>query len=81
MASMARRGIAVIRSKRPADMRLSTSPLDAFMNPIRASIKPRASGPEYYERTSRMLMLVQLHANGRDDIHAYTHVIPRLARG
>jgi hypothetical protein len=30
------------RSSRPADMPLSTSPLDAFINPIRASIQPRA---------------------------------------
>jgi hypothetical protein len=36
-----RRGL---RWKRPADMPLSTSPLDAFINPIRASIKPRAYG-------------------------------------
>ena len=32
------------RWKRPADTPLSTSPLDAFINPIRASIQPRAYG-------------------------------------
>ena len=67
-----RRGL---RWERPADMPLSTSPLDAFINPIRASIKPRAYGLKNHERTNRMLMLMQLHANGHDDIHAYTHLI------
>jgi hypothetical protein len=32
------------RASRPADMPLSTSPLDAFINPIRAAIQPRAYG-------------------------------------
>ena len=59
-----RRGL---RWKRPADMPLSTSPLDAFINPIRASIKPRADGLKNRERTNRMLMLMQLHANRHDD--------------
>jgi len=67
-----RRGL---RWKRPADMPLSTSPLDAFINPIRASIKPRAYGLKNRERTDRMLMLMQLHANGQDDVAAYTHLI------
>lgn len=63
------------RSRRPADMPLSTSPLDAFTNPIRAAIKSRAYGLKNRERTNRMLMLMQLHANGQDDVHAYTHPI------
>ena len=63
------------RLKRPADTPLSTSPLDAFINPIRASIQPRAYGLKNRERTNRMLMLMQLHANGHDDAHAYTHRI------
>ena len=63
------------RWQRPADMPLSTSPLDAFINPIRASIQPRAYGLKNRERTNRMLMLMQLHANGHDDVHAYTHLI------
>jgi transposase len=67
-----RRGL---RWKRPTDMPLSTSPLDAFINPIRASIKPRAYGLKNRDRTNRMLMLMQLHANGLDDVHAYTHLI------
>jgi hypothetical protein len=63
------------RYSRPADMPLSTSPLDAFINPIRTSIQPRAYGLKNRERTNRMLMLMQLHANGHDDVHAYTHLI------
>jgi hypothetical protein len=31
------------RSTRPADMPLSTSPLDGFINPIRAAVGPRAT--------------------------------------
>jgi Transposase, Mutator family len=63
-----RRGLC---RQRPADMPLSTSPLDAFINPIRAAIKPRAYGLKNRERTNRMLMLMQLHANRQDDENAY----------
>ena len=65
------------RYSRPADMPLSTSALDAFINPIRTSIQPRAYGLKNRERTNLMLMLMlmQLHANGHDDVHAYTHLI------
>jgi hypothetical protein len=73
-----RRGL---RWKRPADMPLSTSPLDAFINPIRASIKPRAYGLKNRERTNRMLALMQLHANGQDYVHAYTHLIRAWLEG
>lgn len=67
-----RRGL---RWQRPADMPLSTSPLDGFTNPIRASIKPRAYGLKNRERTNRMLMLMQLHANGQDDVNTYVRRI------
>ena len=60
-----------LRWQRPADMPLTTSPLDGFVNPIRASIKPRAYGLKNRERTNRMLMLMQLHANRQDDVTAY----------
>lgn len=67
------------RSSRPADMPLSTSPLDAFTNPIRAAIGPRAYGLKNRARTNRMLMLMQLHANRQDDINAYVrHIRERL---
>lgn len=67
-----RRGL---RSQRPVDMPLTTSPLDAFINPIRASIQPRAYGLKNRQRANRMLMLMHLHANGHDAVHAYTHLI------
>jgi hypothetical protein len=67
-----RRGL---RFGRPADVPLSTSPLDAFSNPIRAAIQPRAYGLKNRERTNRMLMLMQLHANRQDDEHAYVRHI------
>jgi hypothetical protein len=63
------------RSTRPADTPLSTSPMDAFINPIRASIHPRAYGLKNRERTNRMLMLMQLHANRQDDERAYVRHI------
>jgi hypothetical protein len=63
------------RAGRPADMPLSTSPLDGLVNPIRASIQPRAYGLKNRERTNRMLMLMQLHANRRDDERAYVRQI------
>lgn len=59
------------RSTRPADMPLSTSPMDAFIHPVRDSIRPRAYGLKNRERTNRMLMLMQLHANRQDDERAY----------
>jgi hypothetical protein len=63
------------RASRSADTPLSTSPLDAFTNPIRAAIGPRAYGLKNRERTNRMLMLMQLHANRQDDVHAYVRNI------
>jgi hypothetical protein len=69
-----RRGL---RWKRPADMPLSTSPLDAFTDPIRALVKPRAYGLKNRERTNRMLMLTQLHANRQDDVNVYVRHIRR----
>ena len=65
------------RASRPTDMPLSTSPLDAFTNPIRAAIGPRAYGLKNRERTNRMLMLMQLHANRQDDVNAYVRHIRR----
>ena len=69
------------RASRPADMPLSTSPLDAFINPIRAAIGPRAYGLKHRQRTNRMLMLMQLHANHPDDVHAFTHLIRECLQG
>ncbi len=78
------------RSSRSAEMPLSTSPLDGFINPIRSAIRQRVSGLKNRERTNRMLMLMQLHANRQDDESAYVRFIresleanqgrPRIAR-
>ena len=64
----ARRGLSTNRS---ADTPLSTSPMDAFVNPIRDAIGPRAYALKNRERTNRMLMLMQLHANRQDDERSY----------
>jgi len=67
-AQFARRGLS-----RSADTPLSTSPMDAFVTPIRDAIRPRAYALKNRERTNRMLM--QLHANRQDDDRAYsTHI-------
>lgn len=63
------------RLGRPADTPLSTSPMDGLINPIRASIQPRAYGLKNRQRTNRMLMLMQLHANRQDDERAYVRHI------
>ena len=63
------------RSARRTDTPLSTSPLDGLINQIRAAIQPRAYGLKNRQRTNRILMLMQLHANRHDDAHAYTHHI------
>jgi len=67
-AQFARRGLSTSRS---LDTPLSTSPMDAFVTPIRDAIRPRAYALKNRERTNRMLMLMQLHANRQDDERAY----------
>jgi len=52
-------------------MPLSTSPMDAFIHPVRDSIRPRPYGLKNRERTNRMLMLMQLHANRQDNKRTY----------
>ena len=83
----ARRGL---RSARGPDMPLSTSPMDGLIGPIRSALHPRRYGLKNRERTNRLLMLMQLHANRQDDARAYTtdirawleanHGRPRAAR-
>ena len=63
------------RSTRPVEMLLTTSPLDRFINPIRAAIGPRAYGLKNRERTNQLLMLMQLHANRQDDDSDYVRLI------
>jgi hypothetical protein len=59
------------RSLRPAEMPLSTSPMDGLIEPIRAALHPRRYGLKNRERTNRLLLLMQLHANRQDDPLAY----------
>jgi hypothetical protein len=82
-----RRGL---RSQRPAEMPLSTSPMDGLIEPIRAALHPRRYGIRNRERTNRALLLMHLHANRQGDALAYARSIrawleandgrPRLTR-
>jgi len=71
-SQFARRGL---RSQRPVDMPLSTSPMDGLTEPIRAALHPRRYGLKNRERTNRLLLVMQLHANRQDDVLAYTKSI------
>jgi len=65
----ARRGL---RATRGADMPLSTSPMDGLVMPIRDALHPRRYGLKNQERTNRLLLLMQLHANRQDEARVYT---------
>jgi hypothetical protein len=67
-----RRGL---RSMRPTDMPLTTSPMDGLVTPIRDALHPRRYGLKNRERTNRLLLLAQLHANRQDDHIAYAKTI------
>jgi hypothetical protein len=59
-------------SRRPADMPLTTAALEQITRPIAAALYPRRYALKNRERLNRLLMLMQLHANGDDDLQAYT---------
>jgi len=59
------------RSLRPVDMPLTTSPMDGLIAPIRDALHARRYGLKNQERTNRLLLLMQLHANRQDDERAY----------
>jgi hypothetical protein len=63
-----RRGL---RGSRPADMPLTTSPMDGLIAPVRDALHPRRYGLKNRERTNRLLLLMQLHANRQDDVLDY----------
>jgi hypothetical protein len=67
-----RRGL---RSLRPTDMPLSTSPVDGLIGPIRDALHPRRYSLKNRERTNRLLLLMQLHTNRQDDVLAYAKSI------
>ena len=62
-------------SIRPRSMPLTTAPIDGLIQPIRDSITPRRSGFKSPARLSRLLMLMQLHANHQADERAYADAI------
>jgi hypothetical protein len=53
-------------------MPLSTSPMDGLTGPIRSALHPRRYGVKNRERTNRLLLLMQQHANRQHDPLAYT---------
>lgn len=63
-----RRGL---RGARGANMPLSTSPMDGLISPIRDALHPRRYGLKNRQRTNRLLLLIQLHANRQDDERTY----------
>ncbi len=68
----ARRGRS---SDRPADMPLTTAALEQLARPITAALHPRRYALKNRERLNRLLMLLQLHVNGQDDVQGYTKTI------
>jgi hypothetical protein len=62
-------------SRRPADMPLTTSALEQVTRPIVAALYPRRYALKNRERLNRLLMLLQLHLNGADDVQAYAKII------
>jgi hypothetical protein len=68
----ARRGRS---SDRPADMPLTTAALEQLARPITAALYPRRYTLKNRERLNRLLMLMQLHVNGQDDVQSYTRTI------
>ena len=49
--------------------------MDGLTGPIRDALHPRRYGLKNRERTNRLLLLMQLHANRQDDVLAYTENI------
>jgi hypothetical protein len=62
-------------SRRPTDMPLTTSALDQITKPIVTALHPRRYALKNRERLNRLLMLLQLHINGDDDVQAYAKAI------
>ena len=71
-AQFARR--ALTRHRAP-DMPLTTAALEQITRPLVAALYPRRHALQNRERLNRLLMLLQLHVNGNDDLQAYTRAI------
>ncbi len=64
-------------SRRPADMPLTTAALEQLTRPVIAALYPRRYALNNRERLNRLLMLLQLHINGEDDVQSYANTIRR----
>jgi hypothetical protein len=62
-------------SRRPTDMPLTTAALEQITRPIATALYPRRYGLKNRERLNRLLMLLQLHVNGDDDVRRYATAI------
>jgi hypothetical protein len=62
-------------SRRPVDMPLTTAALEQLTRPIAAALYPRRYALKNRERLNRLLMLMQIHLNGDDDIQRYAKTI------
>ncbi len=62
-------------SRRPADMPLTTAALEQLTRSISAALYPRRYALKNRERLNRLLMLMQLHVNGEDDVQRYAKTI------
>jgi hypothetical protein len=71
-SQFARRGPA---SRRPPDMPLTTSALEQITRPVITALYPRRYALKNRERLNRLLLLLQLHVNGDDDVQAYARTI------
>lgn len=56
-------------------MPLTTAALEQLTRPISAALYPRRYALKNRERLNRLLMLMQLHLNGEDDVQAYAKTI------
>jgi hypothetical protein len=64
-------------SKRPAEMPLTTAALEQLTRPIASALYPRRYAFKNRQRLNRLLLLIQLHINGDDDVQAYSTTIRR----
>ena len=69
----ARRALTLRRT----DMPRTTAALEQITRPIVAALYPRRYALKNRERLNRLLMLLQLHVNGDDDVQAYARTIRR----
>lgn len=62
-------------SRRAADMPLTSAALEQLTRPLAAALYPRRYALKNRERLNRLLMLIQLHLNGGDDVQRYAKTI------